>query len=101
MLFVLRHNETDLVLLTEVDLLANALPLLPHKLADATSISVGVVVHENAHDVLRAQLVLRSKIPEVAGCVHEEDLLMVRPRTVFAKDDQAGRNASAVEDVQG
>ncbi len=74
--------------------------MLRHQAGHAAGFAVGVVVDEDAHDILRAEFVLGGEFAVVARGVNEEDFLPVAFAPLFFQDEEAGGHARAVEDVQ-
>ena len=74
--------------------------MLRHEARHLRRVAVGVVVDQNPHHVLRAQLVLGRELAVVPRGVDQQHLVAALGRALLAQDQQAGGHAGPVEDVE-
>ena len=66
----------------------------------ACGFAIGVIMHQNPHDVLRTQLIFIRQSAKMARRVDEKQFVAPRCGPIFIHNQQTGRNARAVKQVE-
>src|ERR1022692_606633 len=92
---ILCFESPDLVLLTQVDLLADSPAVLLDQARRLWRVAVGMIVDEHPHHVLRAELVLCRELTIVSRRIEEQHLVVTLERSLLTEYQQAGGDTGA------